>query len=53
MQSYIYNDYVVPRSYNDDERYDEEELDEDFVPSRKLNGTIFCYPSYDENEDMM
>lgn len=53
MQSYLYDDGIEPHSYSDDERYDEEEFDEDFTPSHKLNGTIFCYPSYDENEDMM
>ena len=47
MQSFLYND---DPTYSDDERYDEDDNDDS---SSNINGSVFTYPSYDDNEDMM
>lgn len=56
MQSYLYNDDCFNNEtpcYSDDERYDEEDEDINMSFMPNINGTIFRYPSYEDNEDMM
>lgn len=60
MQSYLYDDlnYHSLADDRDSDRYDEDyESNDDIVNEhccRNMHhGTIFIYPSYDENEDMM